>query len=135
MIAAQASAAPGQKRPPDPPADRGAPGHGRPSTDVVSEAGPRLEDLLRHLAPQVLGRVARATGDFAAAEDSTQEALLAAATSWPADGQPDNPVGWLVRVAQRRMADPVPGPRRPAAAGRPGGVVVDDPGACAGLRS
>ena len=24
-----------------------------------------------------------------------QEALVAAATTWPADGQPDNPLGWL----------------------------------------
>ena len=38
-----------------------------------------LEDLLRELAPQVLGAVARQFGDFAAAEDAVQEALLAAA--------------------------------------------------------
>ena len=34
-----------------------------------------------------------------------QEALLAAATRWPADGTPDNPLGWLIRVASRRMID------------------------------
>ena len=62
------------------------------------------EDLLRDLAPQVLGAVARRYGDFADAEDAVQEALLAAVTSWPADGQPDNPLGWLIRVASRRMA-------------------------------
>jgi RNA polymerase sigma factor (sigma-70 family) len=63
------------------------------------------EDLLRRLAPQVLGRVARRYHDFAAAEDATQEALLAAATTWPAEGRPENPLGWLIRVASRRMAD------------------------------
>ncbi|HEV7865461.1 MAG TPA: DUF6596 domain-containing protein [Acidimicrobiia bacterium] len=61
--------------------------------------------MLRQLAPRVLGAVARRYGDFAAAEDATQEALLAAATTWPADGRPDKPLGWLVRVASRRMAD------------------------------
>jgi RNA polymerase sigma factor (sigma-70 family) len=49
--------------------------------------------------------VARRSGDFAAAEDAVQEALLAAATRWPADGTPANPLGWLIRVAARRMTD------------------------------
>lgn len=65
----------------------------------------RTEDLLRELAPQVLGAVIRRFGDFADAEDAVQEALVAAATSWPSDGQPENRVGWLIRVASRRMAD------------------------------
>ena len=64
-----------------------------------------VESLLRELAPQALGAVARRSGDFAAAEDAVQEALLAAATHWPADGTPDNPLGWLIRVAARRMTD------------------------------
>ncbi|MGW4249806.1 sigma factor, partial [Nocardia sp. NPDC004722] len=41
-----------------------------------------LEDLLRELAPQVLGVLVRRYGDFDAAEDALQEALLAAATQW-----------------------------------------------------
>ncbi|OLF13422.1 RNA polymerase sigma factor [Actinophytocola xanthii] len=64
-----------------------------------------VEDLLRELAPQVLGALVRRFGDFAAAEDAVQEALLDAATQWPADGVPDNPRGWLIRVAHRRMTD------------------------------
>jgi RNA polymerase sigma factor (sigma-70 family) len=63
------------------------------------------EDLLRALTPRVLGAVVRRYGHFDEAEDAVQEALLAAATSWPADGRPDNPLGWLIRVASRRMAD------------------------------
>ncbi|MGO9219580.1 MAG: RNA polymerase sigma factor [Streptosporangiaceae bacterium] len=63
------------------------------------------QGLLRELAPQVLGAVARRSGDFAAAEDAVQEALLAAATRWPRDGTPDNPLGWLIRVAARRLTD------------------------------
>jgi predicted RNA polymerase sigma factor len=63
------------------------------------------EGLLRELAPRVLGVVVRRYGHFDDAEDAVQEALLAASTSWPVDGVPDHPVGWLVRVASWRMAN------------------------------
>ena len=63
------------------------------------------ENLLRELAPQVLGAVIRRFRDFSAAEDAVQEALVAAATQWPVDGVPDNPRGWLIQVASRRMTD------------------------------
>jgi len=65
----------------------------------------RVEHLLRDLAPHVLGAVVRRFHDFAASEDAVQEALIAAAAQWPRDGVPENPLGWLVRVARRRMAD------------------------------
>jgi len=64
-----------------------------------------IEPLLRELAPQVLGAVLRRYRAFDAAEDAVQEALLAAALQWPAEGMPDNPRGWLVQIAFRRMAD------------------------------
>ena len=63
------------------------------------------EQLLRDLAPQVLGATIRRYGDFTAAEDAVQEALIAAASQWPRDGIPDNPRGWLIQVASRRMTD------------------------------
>ena len=59
--------------------------------------------LLRELAPQVLGAVIRRYGDFSAAEEAVQEALLAAAMQWPHEGVPDNPRGWLIHVAARRI--------------------------------
>ncbi|HSL69089.1 MAG TPA: sigma-70 family RNA polymerase sigma factor [Longimicrobiales bacterium] len=65
----------------------------------------RIGHLLRDLAPQVLGAVARRHGDFAAAEDAVQEALIAAATQWPEQGIPSNPRGWLYHVALRRITD------------------------------
>ena len=65
----------------------------------------RIEDLLRELAPQVLGMLVRRHGQFDAAEDAVQEALLAAAVQWPADGIPDNPRSWLSTVASRRLVD------------------------------
>ena len=67
--------------------------------------GPATPDLLGDLAPRALGAVVRRYGHFADAEDAVQEALLAAATTWPADGTPDNPLAWLIRVASRKMAD------------------------------
>ncbi|MGA7460018.1 MAG: sigma-70 family RNA polymerase sigma factor [Candidatus Korobacteraceae bacterium] len=66
---------------------------------------PQVEHLLRELAPQVLGAVIRRFHDFASAEDAVQEALIAAITQWPQEGVPDNPRGWLIQVASRRMTD------------------------------
>ena len=63
------------------------------------------EDLLRELAPQVLGALVRRYGHFEVAEDAVQEALLAAVTQWPHDCVPDNPKAWLITVASRRMTD------------------------------
>jgi RNA polymerase sigma factor (sigma-70 family) len=65
----------------------------------------RIEDLLRELAPQVLGALVRRHGQFDAAEDAVQEALLAAALQWPSDGIPDSPRSWLTTVASRRLVD------------------------------
>jgi RNA polymerase sigma factor (sigma-70 family) len=63
------------------------------------------EDLLRELAPQVLGALARQEGDFEACEDAVQEALLDAAVQWPGQDVPRNPRGWLLAVARRRLID------------------------------
>jgi RNA polymerase sigma factor (sigma-70 family) len=68
----------------------------------VSDA--ELEGLLRQLAPQALGAVARRYGDFAGAEDAVQEALLTASQEWPT-GLPDRPLGWLITVASRRLVE------------------------------
>lgn len=72
-------------------------------TDAFLDSG--SEQLLRDLAPQVLGAMVRRFRDFANAEDAVQEALVAAATQWPREGVPDNPRGWLIQVASRRMTD------------------------------
>jgi RNA polymerase sigma factor (sigma-70 family) len=62
---------------------------------------------LRELAPQVLGAVMRRFHDFASAEDAVQEALVAAFVQWPQDGVPENPRGWLIQVASRRLKDQI----------------------------
>jgi len=63
--------------------------------------------LLRELAPQVLGVMVRRYRDFAACEDAVQEALIAATAQWPREGVPENPRGWLIQVAVRRITDHV----------------------------
>ncbi len=65
---------------------------------------PDVEGLLRELAPQALGAVARRYGEFAAAEDAVQEALVTAAAQWPT-GLPDRPLSWLITVASRRLVE------------------------------
>lgn len=72
-------------------------------TSGSADAG--IERLLRELAPQAVGAVARRYGDFDAAEDAVQEALLAASQRWREAGVPEQPRGWLIRVASRRMID------------------------------
>jgi len=68
---------------------------------------PALEDLLRELAPQVLGTLVRRHGRFEDCEDAVQEAVIAATVQWPAEGVPANPRGWLATVASRRLIDRV----------------------------
>jgi RNA polymerase sigma factor (sigma-70 family) len=64
-----------------------------------------IERLLRDLAPQVLAAVVRHHGGFDTCEDAVQEALLAAAVQWPAQGVPDNPKAWLITTASRRRIE------------------------------
>jgi RNA polymerase sigma factor (sigma-70 family) len=62
------------------------------------------DELLRGLVPQVLGILVRRGTDFAAAEDALQEALIEAHRRW-ADHPPDDPKGWLLTVARRKLID------------------------------
>jgi RNA polymerase sigma factor (sigma-70 family) len=71
----------------------------------VSPDETRVEHLLRTEAPQVLGALVRRFGHFEVAEDAVQETLLAAVQRWPAEGVPEYPRGWLIRVGYRRMVD------------------------------
>ncbi len=68
-------------------------------------ASGRVDDLLRHLAPQVLGALVRRYGHFAESEEAVQEALAAGAAQWSRAGMPDDPRAWLITVASRRLVD------------------------------
>lgn len=65
----------------------------------------RCEDVWRSETPHVLAALLRRSDDFETCEDAVQEALAAAADRWPSDGVPDNPRGWLIRVASRKLID------------------------------
>jgi RNA polymerase sigma factor (sigma-70 family) len=67
--------------------------------------GAAVEGLLRAAAPQALAALVRRHRDFDACEDAVQEALVDAARQWPERGVPESPAGWLVTVANRRLAD------------------------------
>ncbi|MFE3055300.1 RNA polymerase sigma factor [Nocardia sp. NPDC059239] len=54
---------------------------------------------------RIVGALARYTGDFTLAEDLAQEALAEALVTWPRDGVPRNPAGWLLTVGRRRAID------------------------------
>jgi len=45
------------------------------------------------------------THDLASAEDALSEALVAALTTWPRDGVPQNPEAWLLTAARRSFID------------------------------
>jgi RNA polymerase sigma factor (sigma-70 family) len=65
----------------------------------------RAENLLRALAPQVLGSLVRRHSAFDLCEDAVQDALVEAAAQWPTRGIPENPRAWLTTVATRRLID------------------------------
>ena len=70
-------------------------------------ADPRrvLDAVWRMEGARIVAAVARATGDFALAEDVAQEAIVEALGSWRENGVPDNPGAWLTAVAKRRAVD------------------------------
>jgi RNA polymerase sigma factor (sigma-70 family) len=71
----------------------------------VSPTEAAIAGLLRELTPRVLGVLVRRNGNFDDCEDAVQEALLAAAVSWPVDGVPKNPTGWLITTSSRRLVE------------------------------
>ncbi len=68
-----------------------------------------VEQSLRHLAREDASRVvallAKRFGDLDFADDAVQDGLLEAARTWPANGVPANPAGWLHQVARRKAID------------------------------
>ncbi len=73
----------------------------------MSDATRAVEAIWRIESARIVGALARYTGDFALAEDAAQEALAEALVSWPENGQPANPVGWLMTTAKRRAIDTI----------------------------
>lgn len=64
-----------------------------------------VEAVWRIESARIVSTLARFTGDFALAEDLAQEALAEALVTWPRDGVPHSPAGWLLTVSRRRAVD------------------------------
>ena len=92
-----------------------------------------LARLVREEGTGVLATLIRVLGQVDLAQDAAQDAMVRALETWPRDGVPGNPRGWLLVTAKRRavdiirrearragketeammFADPVPGPAEP----------------------
>ncbi|WP_212745930.1 RNA polymerase sigma factor [Sinomonas susongensis] len=64
-----------------------------------------VEAVWRIESARIVGALARYTRSFELAEDVAQEALAEALVSWLREGEPANPVGWLLATARRRAID------------------------------
>ena len=64
-----------------------------------------LDAVFREHWGRVLATLVGILGDIELAEDAAQEAFAIAAQRWPRDGEPENPVGWLIATARNRAID------------------------------
>ena len=65
----------------------------------------RYGELLRDCWWRAVATLTRLTGDLEAAEDAVQEACALALVTWPAEGIPGSPGGWLIGVARHKTID------------------------------
>ena len=77
----------------------------RPALTPSGSGRQAVEAVWRIESARIVSTLARSTGDFALAEDLAQEALAEALVSWPREGVPRNPAGWLLTVGRRRAID------------------------------
>jgi RNA polymerase sigma-70 factor, ECF subfamily len=66
-----------------------------------------VDHLFRHRAGQMVASLTRVLGsaNLALAEEVVQDALIAAMQTWPMRGVPEDPGGWLFKVARNRALD------------------------------
>lgn len=84
-----------------------------------------LEDIVRSEGRRIVAVLARALRDLQLAEDSFQDATVAALEVWSRNGVPANPSGWLYVAARRKALDLVRREvRRPALEVEAGGFAA-----------
>jgi RNA polymerase sigma-70 factor (ECF subfamily) len=64
-----------------------------------------LDLVFREHWGRVVATLTRVLGDLELAEEAAAEAFAIAAERWPRDGEPANPIGWLVATARNRAID------------------------------
>jgi RNA polymerase sigma-70 factor (ECF subfamily) len=72
------------------------------SDDLAHRA---VEAVARQSYGRLVALLSARTRDVAAAEDALADALMSALTTWPRDGIPKNPQGWLMTAARNRLLD------------------------------
>jgi RNA polymerase sigma factor (sigma-70 family) len=72
---------------------------------VERTTDPLVEHLFRTEAGKLVATLTRifGTANIQLAEDVVQETLIAALSHWGVSGVPDNPAGWLMQVAKRKV--------------------------------
>jgi RNA polymerase sigma factor (sigma-70 family) len=80
-------------------------GGDRPAVSRPDGGRQTVAAVWRIESARIVSTLARFTGDFALAEDLAQETLAEALVTWPRDGVPRNPAGWLLTVGRRRAID------------------------------
>jgi hypothetical protein len=66
-----------------------------------------LERVFRDEWGRVLAALVRSLGDVELAEEAAQDAFAAAAERWPRDGEPANPMAWLITTGRNRAIDKI----------------------------
>ncbi|HKC29830.1 MAG TPA: sigma-70 family RNA polymerase sigma factor [Jatrophihabitans sp.] len=66
-----------------------------------------LDAVFRDHWGRVLATLIGVLGDIELAEEAAAEAFAIAAERWPRDGEPTNPVGWLITTARHRAIDQI----------------------------
>jgi len=64
-----------------------------------------IEQVARESYGRLVAYLSVHTRDLAGAEDALSEALVKALTTWPRNGVPQNPEGWLLTIARRSVID------------------------------
>jgi predicted RNA polymerase sigma factor len=64
-----------------------------------------IEQVARESYGRLVAYLSSHTRDVASAEDALSDALIAALTTWPRDGVPQNPEAWLLTAARRSFID------------------------------
>ena len=73
--------------------------------DTMNEVQDAVTAAFRQEWGRVVATLIGMTGDWDLAEECAQDALTRALRTWPRDGIPDRPGGWLVTAARNRAVD------------------------------
>lgn len=65
----------------------------------------RVERVFRDEFGRAVAVLTRRFGDLGLAEESVQDAFVAALEAWPRDGMPAGPAGWIITTARHRALD------------------------------